>query len=232
MVPENPNKEAESPSGTLRIAVFDLDGTLLPGTSGELLLIRFLRRRSLLPISNFIRGLVYLVRSLPENPREAILRNKFYMFDLTPKTIGSILADFYGESIRPRLSARMLDAMDDLKRLGFWIVLISGTLDFIVKDLVVRLGADAGVGSTLEVHRGRYTGRLLGIHPYGTSKLKALKQILQDRVVDWSESYGFGDSRADIPLLSMFGHPKAVNPDRFLRRTARQRGWEIIADRS
>jgi HAD superfamily hydrolase (TIGR01490 family) len=126
----------------------------------------------------------------------------------------------------------MLDAMNDLKQLGFRIVLISGTLEFIIQDLVERLGADVGLGCALEIHRGRYTGRVLGIHPYGTSKVKALETVLQNRAVDWTESYGFGDSRADTPLLSLFGHPKAVNPDRFLRRTARKRGWEIIMDRS
>jgi HAD superfamily hydrolase (TIGR01490 family) len=207
---ELPTGQTAPSSGMLKIAVFDLDGTLLPGTNGEWQLIQFLRRRSLLPVFNFVRGLVYLARSFPTNPKEAVLRNKFYMFGLEPRIIRSVLAEFYEESVRPRLSTRMLDAMNDLKHLGFWIVLISGTLDFIVEDLVKRLGADAGVGSALEVHRGRYTGRLLGIHPYGTSKLKALETVLQNRTVDWAESYGFGDSRADTPFLSLFGHPKAV----------------------
>ena len=120
--------------------------------------------------------------------------------------------------------------MKILQEKGYEIILISGTLDFILQYLVEKLGANGGVGSKVEIDDGKFTGRIVWIHPYHHGKVLALQKYLAGRNIDYHKSYGFGDSWADVPLLSLFGHPIAVNPGRILRRQALKRGWKVLLD--
>ena len=92
------------------------------------------------------------------------------------------------------------------------------------------LDADSGMGTTLEVRNGKFTGRVSGLYPFSKDKIAALRRVLNGKPVNYSESYGFGDSVADIPLLARFGHPVAMNPDWGLRRAAKKRGWKIVVE--
>jgi phosphoserine phosphatase len=38
----------------------------------------------------------------------------------------------------------------------------------------------------------------------------------------------YSDSYTDLPTLELCGQPVAVNPDRFLTRAAKQRGWDML----
>ncbi len=214
-----------------KIAVFDIDRTLLLGTSGEVQLVRFLRKKGMLPILKFIRYFLSFLRQLPNGFEAMILKKSVYLRGLNANEIHSLLPEFYETRISPRLSPRLQEVMESLKEEGYEIVLLSGTLDLILDILVNELGAHGGMGSCAEIDQGKFTGRIVGIHPYHHGKVKALEEYLGDRPVNFALSYGFGDSWADMPLLSMFGNPIAVNPGRFLRRKARRRGWKIIHDR-
>ena len=41
------------------------------------------------------------------------------------------------------------------------------------------------------------------------------------------KSFAYSDSHNDLPLLSMVGHPVAVNPDKLLKIYAMSAGWKI-----
>ncbi len=45
--------------------------------------------------------------------------------------------------------------------------------------------------------------------------------------LDLAASAAYSDSATDEPMLAAVGHPVAVNPDKELLRTARERGWEV-----
>jgi phosphoserine phosphatase len=72
-----------------------------------------------------------------------------------------------------------------------------------------------------------YTGRSLrALH--GAAKAEALRELASRDAVDLAASTAYSDSHTDLPFLEAVGRPVAVNPDRDLRRTARERGWEIL----
>ena len=213
-----------------RIAVFDVDRTILLRTSGEIQLIRYLMQHKMLPLINFLRGIIWMIKQLPFCFKEAVLRNKFYLHGLDVKEIHSRLPEFYETCLKPNLSHRAILFMENLKKKGYEIILISGTLDFIVDLLVERLDASGGLGSCMEVVNGKYTGRISGHHPYFHEKVKALYAYLQGRKVNFKNSFGFADSWADVPLLSLFGNPIAINPGKVLRWKAKARGWRTVWD--
>lgn len=214
----------------LKIAVFDVDRTLIVKTSAEVQLIRFLHQRNMLPLANLVRNFFGFIRQMPHGFEQVILRKSVYLRGLNAGDVMSSLPEFFEVRIRPRLSVKIREYMQNLREKGYEIILISGTLDFILQFLVERLNAHGGIGSNAEIRNGKFTGRIQGIHPYFHGKVSALEKYLNGRRVDFECSYGFGDSWADVPLLSMFGHPVAVNPGRLLRRRARKYGWAVVSD--
>lgn len=214
----------------LKIAVFDIDRTLLVRTTGETQLIRFLLKKRMFPILNLIKYFYTIFRRLPQGIEEAILRNKTYLSNLDVHKLKSVLPEFFEKHLKPRFSIHIQKWINELREKGYQIILISGTVDFIVEHLVEYFDADGGVGSIMEIEKDRFTGRILGIHPYFNGKIEALHTFLKGQTVDYDCSFGFADSWADVPLLSLFGNPIAVNPGFLLRIQARRRKWKMIRD--
>ncbi|HET9671266.1 MAG TPA: haloacid dehalogenase-like hydrolase, partial [Actinomycetota bacterium] len=71
-----------------------------------------------------------------------------------------------------------------------------------------------------------YTGEL-EFYAYGQQKADAVRAMARRTRLDLAGSYAYTDSITDLPMLEAVGHPVAVNPDKELRRTAEERGWQI-----
>jgi len=211
-----------------RIAVLDVDWTLLEGTSAETQLLAFLLGRRMIHCRYLLYSLARLIFFLPLGVNRAVLKNRYYMRGISLQAIRGLMPEFFEVRLRPRLSRLLVQRMEDLKKQGFRVYLVSGTLDFILDILIRKLGADGGLCSRLEVRDGKLTGRIIGPYPYYKGKIAILNELLGGMEVDYPHSTAFGDTWADIPILSLFGHPVAVHPDFFLKRHARKRGWEII----
>ncbi len=54
-----------------------------------------------------------------------------------------------------------------------------------------------------------------------------MRALAQAEGLDLARCSAYSDSINDLPLLSLVGHPVAVNPDSALKAEARDRGWEI-----
>ena len=214
-------------SDPVKIAVFDVDGTFLYKTSAEILLIRFLRKKGLIPFKNFIETVFWLFRIFPLDLLEATLKNKMFLKGVRVKEVFSTLPEFYDMYMRPRFFLPLYNRMRQLQKEGYKIIFISATLDFILDLLMEKLDAYGGIAATTVIRNGCFTGKLTGIYSYYRGKVEALDHFLADQEVDYKNSYAFADRGEDIPLLERFGHPTAVNPTRWLRREAKKRGWPI-----
>lgn len=214
----------------IKLAVFDVDRTLLRKTSGEMQLIQFLIKHRMLPFTNVLRVFIHFFQNILKGIHEAALRNKLYMYGVDEKILQSLLPRLYKEHLESRISSYAYQRIQDLKNKGYTILLLSGTLDFIVQLLVQKLKLDAGIGSKMEIINYRYTGRIIGPHPFHRTKVQILKDWLNGREIDYSASWAFGDSWADVPLLESFGHPIALNPGHVLKWRAKIRGWQIEWD--
>lgn len=118
------------------------------------------------------------------------------------------------------LAQRHLDA-------GQRVWLVTATPVELAKVISSRLGLTGALGTVSETADGVYTGRLVGEPLHGPAKAEAVKALAEREHLDLTTCSAYSDSANDIPMLSMVGHPVAVNPDADLRREARRRGWEI-----
>ena len=90
-----------------------------------------------------------------------------------------------------------------------------------------RLGLTGALGTVAESEDGVYTGRLVGEPLHGPAKAEAIHALAEREGLDLSRCAAYSDSTNDLPMLSIVGHPVAVNPDSDLKRVAREKGWEI-----
>jgi HAD superfamily hydrolase (TIGR01490 family) len=90
-----------------------------------------------------------------------------------------------------------------------------------------RLGLTGALGTVAESVDGVYTGRLVGEPLHGPAKAAAVRALAGREGLDLERCSAYSDSINDLPMLTVVGHPVAVNPDGQLRRTAKANGWEI-----
>lgn len=128
----------------------------------------------------------------------------------------------------PRLYPAAEEAVAWHRQQGHRIVLLTGTLDFIVAPLAEHLGATDVIAAQLEFEAGRATGRLAAPPLGGAEKAHQAQLFAERNSLDLAASFAYGDSRSDAPLLALVGHPVAVNPSRGLRRLAAAQGWKVV----
>lgn len=90
-----------------------------------------------------------------------------------------------------------------------------------------RLGLTGALGTVSEHVDGVYTGELVGEMLHGEGKAVAVKAIAEREGLDLERCYAYSDSSNDLPMLSLVGHPCAVNPDSALLAHARKNGWDV-----
>ena len=103
-----------------------------------------------------------------------------------------------------------------------------GALDVSVKPLMEHLGITEYVANRLEFVNGIATGRLLPPVMAAATKASWIRVFAEREGISLSDSYAYTDSMSDLPMLSVVGHPAAINPDMRLRQTALHHDWPIL----
>jgi len=108
---------------------------------------------------------------------------------------------------------------------GQRVWLITATPVELAEVVAHRLGFTGALGTVAESVNGIYTGRLVGEPLHGPAKAEAIKALAEQEGLDLSRCSAYSDSANDVPMLSLVGHPMAINADPDLRRYAKERGW-------
>jgi HAD superfamily hydrolase (TIGR01490 family) len=137
-----------------------------------------------------------------------------------------LLADeVFERQTRPGLYAAARDLVAKSRAAGHEIVLVSGTLDFILQKLGEHLGGCTLICNRLEIRNNVATGKLLTPVVAGPEKARLIRKHARERGYELDDCYAFSDSYSDVPMLSVVGHPAAVNPDPRLALLARAYSW-------
>ena len=137
-------------------------------------------------------------------------------------------AEVFDEVLKPNLYPFAVDLVNQARRAGHRIVLISGALDPVLRHLGAYLGADDIIGNRLELKDRVATGKILKPIVAGPTKALLIRKHAREHQFDLDDCYGFSDSYSDVPMLSVVGHPAAVNPDKKLARLARAYDWPTM----
>jgi HAD superfamily hydrolase (TIGR01490 family) len=218
----------------MRLALFDLDNTLLAGDSdyewGQFLVDRGVVEREVYEAQNRVYYQQYVAGTLDIH--------EYLGFALRPLAdhAPEELARWHAEFMRLRIVPMILPGARALVRrhlqTGELCAIITATNSFVTAPIAREFGIEHLIATEPERRDGRFTGRVAGTPCFRAGKLARLDEWLAGlgrRLADFEASTCYSDSHNDLPLLERVTRPVAVDPDESLAREAERRGWERIS---
>jgi len=212
-------------------AFFDLDRTLIPGSSTFSFALAAWRH-GLIPTAvlagDVSRAAAFRLFGATDDRSETI-RDRI-LDAVRGQSQASLIA--LNDELIPELVSQVRPESQELLSMhqtagrDCWIV--SASPVELVAPLATALSFDGGIGTQAELVDERYTGELDGPFVYGQGKALAVATLANERGYDLERSYAYSDSVSDLPMLELVGHPVAVNPDAALHAIARKRGWPVV----
>jgi HAD superfamily hydrolase (TIGR01490 family) len=212
----------------MKVALFDIDGTLIRGSS-ERMFWRYLAARGRLGPRQIFAYLLFLIRYLPTGGIHTLKKNKAYLAGLAAAEIDELAREFVRTRLVHRLHEPVVVRLKQHLVRGDTVVLLSGTLDPIARALGEYLGVKRVCATLCAQRHGRYLAQPPETHPFGAAKLSLARHLCEQLDAKLEHATAYGDSVQDRYLLEAVGEPVAVYPDRGLLDTAIARDWEIIA---
>jgi HAD superfamily hydrolase (TIGR01490 family) len=215
----------------VRLALFDLDNTLLAGDSdhswGEFLCdtgrvdaVEY-RARNDAFYADYCAGKLDVVAY--QSFTQAILSRT------DAAELARWQAEFMTEVIEPIILAKGEALLQQHREAGDKLVIITATNRFITAPIAARLGVDTLLATECGMQDGRYTGQVAGVPCFQGGKVIRLNEWLQQTGHNLDGAYFYSDSRNDLPLLEQVTKPVAVDPDDTLRAIATERGWPVLS---
>ncbi|AOB28210.1 MULTISPECIES: HAD family hydrolase [Bordetella] len=219
---------------TRRLALFDLDHTLLPldsdyqwadflartGRAGD---PDEARRRNDDLMERYNRG-----ELTAEQAAEFMLG---LLAAHSPVELAAWHEEFMRDVIRPSLTAQAVDVVRGHLAAGDLCALVTATNSFVTAPIARAFGVQHLIATDPEYRDGRYTGRIEGTPSFREGKVVRVSQWLAGMGLalgDFAESFFYSDSVNDVPLLEAVTRPIAANPSPGLREIAQARGWQVI----
>jgi HAD superfamily hydrolase (TIGR01490 family) len=135
---------------------------------------------------------------------------------------------WFQEYVLPHVSEAGRRAVEQHRRAGDVLVIVTGATRYAAEPLARELGIDHVVCTELSLdEQGRFTGKLQAPMCYGRGKITRTERLAGEQGFSLSQAVFYSDSITDRPLLEHVAEPVVVNPDLRLRRLAKQRGWRL-----
>ncbi len=132
----------------------------------------------------------------------------------------------------PLIRPDMLKLLEDHKKQGHIVMILSGMFNAFLEVIGQRLSVDFVVGTKLEIRNDVYSGRIIQPLCFGENKARFLNEYVQQNKldVDFEKSFAYADSIFDAPVFKMVGNPVATYPDKALYEEAIRRKWPVIGE--
>ncbi len=218
----------------MRLALFDLDNTLLFGDSdyewGQFLVDRGVLGRETYEAQNQAYYEQYIAGTLDIHEYLGFALRPLAAHE--PQELARWHADFMRDRILPMISSAARELVRKHLRAGDLSAIVTATNSFVTVPIAREFGVRHLVATEPESRNGRFTGRVAGTPCFREGKIRRVDEWLEGlghRLSDFEKSVFYSDSHNDLPLLRRVTHPVAVNPDDVLALEARQRGWPVIS---
>ena len=215
-----------------RAAFFDLDRTLIPGSS-LFLLARAAYERDMFRVRDILRfawgQAKFQLKG--EDARDMEKTRNSTLDFVTGKSQNELLEmgrEIVEDRIIPRVYEDIVRVIQTHQGRGDLTFLVTAAPIELAETISRELDMTGAIATVSEVDdAGYYTGRLSGEVMHGPAKAKAVAEVAAEYGIDLVECAAYSDSINDLPLLEAVGDPHAVNPEHELKRVARLRGWHI-----
>lgn len=212
------------------LAIFDLDRTLIPGSS-LVVLARQLGAAGLVDrwavAGAIARNLAFRQRGASASTAERVCSDALGAAAGMPARELALAVERSARIIAGNVRPNIQRLVEHHLRRGDHLLLVSASPHQLVDAIARRTGFHAGIGTRVEVLDGVVTGRLDGPFCHAEGKLARLRHEYGN--LDLRNATAYSDAATDLPLLAACGASVAVHPDRSLRAVALRSGWPILA---
>lgn len=218
----------------MKLTLFDLDGTLLPGDSdhafGEYIMTLGWADRETFSRRNDAFYQDYLAGRLDIHAYVDFATSAWR--DRGADALASATQGFLAQVVRPMLHASALALVRQHQQAGDRIALVTATVDFITRPIAGLFGIEHLIATELaRDDSGRVLGTIQGVPCFRAGKVKRVEEWLAAQgqtFADFERCTFYSDSTNDLPLLERASHPVATNPGPALERLALARGWPVL----
>jgi HAD superfamily hydrolase (TIGR01490 family) len=221
-------------AGATRLALFDLDHTLIPLDSdyawGE-----FTTARGWTDADEFKRQNDAFYEHYKAGTLDVHAYVRFATAAIVRQGASSSIAahaDFMRAVIENAIKPQAVKLVRDHQAAGDTVIIVTATNAFVTRPIATAFGVDELIAVDLvqDPVSGWYTGDIAGVPSFRDGKVARVQQWLADHGLDWDQVHTtfYSDSINDLPLLEKATVPVATNPDARLRALAQDRAWRIL----
>ena len=216
-----------------RLALFDLDNTLLEGDSdhawGEFLIDRGLvdEKKHRARNDQFYKD--YLDENLDMHAYIAFSLDPILTYTIDQRS--ALLADFMKKCIENMMLEKAQALVNAHKSQGDLCVIVTATNNVITMPIARAFKISNLIATEAELDKNFLTGKIVGVPCYQQGKIEKLNQWLKSQPNNLSldDSIFYSDSINDLPLLEAANEAVAVDPDHKLLQLSRERDWGILS---
>jgi HAD superfamily hydrolase (TIGR01490 family) len=227
----NKAKAAKKEQPKLAAAFFDVDNTILRGSS-SFLFGKSAFERKFFSRKDFWRfawhQFLFIWKGENNTKLSALKDRALALVEGQLVSDLQILVDeVYDKHIKLKLWPETVRLAKDHIKQGREVWLVTAAPQELGDVIAHELGLTGAIGTKVERKNGILTGKLVGKPIHGPQKRKAILALAKERNLSLKRSYAYSDSQNDLPMLTAVGHPVAVNPDKILTRYAKAADWPI-----
>ncbi|MEK5146965.1 HAD-IB family hydrolase [Psychrobacillus sp. FSL K6-4615] len=219
----------------MRVAIFDFDGTIYAEETFTLLM-KHLKEHPTYHSSykRFYRAIVppYIANKLKLYPDNKMKKRSMQLYLEAFNGLTKQEMDIYFSEIKATMqqdfNAKVLERLKRHQEENIHILLVSGAYTQFLESVTDGLVFNQIIGTDIFYKDDKvYTKNAIN-HVNGQQKTLKVYEALDGHQIDWENSYAYGDSFSDMPVLELVGNPVAVRPEEKLRSLANARGWEVM----
>ena len=218
----------------MKLALFDLDNTLITGDS-DFEWAQFINEKKALDRE------LHEARNLEfyEQYKAGTLNiHEFLDFQLKPLSrhsrsqLEKWRCEFIEKKIKPLIAPGAVKLIENHMLDDDLCIIVTATNSFVTAPIAQMLGIKNLIATNPEERNGEFTGKVTGTPSFREGKIDRLEDWLDQHNLTWLsflQSWFYSDSLNDLPLLSKVTHPVAVDPDPTLKKHAEEKGWPVIS---
>lgn len=211
------------------VAFFDMDGTIVDGDTNDISISHFVELG--LADETIIESLKVYGQMFFQGTLDI---NEFVKFAVKPlvglpkEKLNEILSTTVRDKIIPLVKPGALRQIDFHNKRGDRIVIVTSTMDYLVEHVANQLNISDYIAAPMEKINGVLSGAQCGTVPFQHDKVVRIKSFLEDNKLSLDDSYAYGDTINDLPMIKICQHKFAVDPNEVLLKSDDIKELDIV----